>query len=103
MEVIMREINHGRVGVTQSGVPGDGRVPRRLGCGVVGVTLSGDLGRGRTESGRGRAAGVTHIGDPSRGRVGRRTAALLGSSSVVTSAAAAHIQGMAAFWGHPLG
>ena len=66
--VHMRETNHGRVGVTHTGVLGDGRDEIRPGCGV-GTTFTGDPSRSPAEVGRGRAAGVTLVGDPSRGRL----------------------------------
>ena len=66
--VHMRETNHGRVGVTHTGVLGDGRASIRPGCGV-GTTFTGDPSRSPADVGRGRAAGVTLVGDPSRGRL----------------------------------
>ena len=46
--VNMREKTNGRVGVTVTGVSGDGRASIRPGCGV-GTTFTGALGLGRAE------------------------------------------------------
>ena len=54
--VHMRETNHGRVGVTHTGVLGDGRAEIRPGCGV-GTTFTGDPSCSPADVGRGRAAG----------------------------------------------
>src|SRR3954447_1854252 len=66
--VHMRETNHGRVGVTHTGVSGDGRDSFRPGGGA-GTTFTGVPSRSPAELGRGRATGVTLVGDPSRGRL----------------------------------
>jgi len=79
--VHMRETNHGRVGVTHTGGSGDGRASTRPDC-SIGTTFTGDLSRFPAELGRGRAAGVTLAGDPSRGRLTGRVpgVALTGDS-----------------------